>query len=169
MARRLSRDSHQAIRRSVERPQSGIRRTLLRNTAARARGSLSAEPSGVSSATAGAVAAIAGAAAHVAASIAAALFLICAPSAAADRPLAGAVPGHQHGRPLVLLGLGRHGRIAAAAHRLPGLIGELVLAAVETPAAYRARVASRLTRSDRFERGTRGSNGPGDGLRARHT
>src|SRR6266576_2317243 len=53
----------------------------------------------------------------------------------------------------VLLGLGRRGGVAAAAHRAPRLAVELVFAAVGAVARDGARVAARLALRDALQRG----------------
>ena len=59
-------------------------------------------------------------------------------------PGGGAARLQQRGGAAVLLGLGRLGRIAGAAHRAPGGARELVLAAVAAVGRDRGRVAARL-------------------------
>src|SRR4051794_5156842 len=59
----------------------------------------------------------------------------------------------------VLLGLGGRGGIAGAADRLPGLLVELVLAAVGPAPADGGGIAAGLARRDRAERAARGAGG----------
>src|SRR6266540_1069125 len=56
------------------------------------------------------------------------------PLAGAVAPGAGPAPREERRRPAILLGLGRRGGVAAAAHRAPGAAIELVLAAVAAAA-----------------------------------
>ena len=70
---------------------------------------------------------------------------------AADRPGRRAGARVEHGRAAILLGLGRRGRVAAAADARPGAVVELVLAAERAAAADGARVAARLARGDRLQ------------------
>src|SRR5689334_11669459 len=66
----------------------------------------------------------------------------------ADGPGRAALLRVEHRRAAVLLGLGGGGRIAGAADRLPGGLGELVLA-VEAVARVGRRVPARLAGGDR--------------------
>ena len=72
---------------------------------------------------------------------------------AADRPRRGPALGQQLRGDAVLLGLGRVGGVAAAAHRAPRLAVELVLAAVVAVGRDGARVAARLALCDALQRG----------------
>src|SRR4051812_19119690 len=72
-------------------------------------------------------------------------------SGAADRPVAGAAAGHEHGRAPVLLGRAGGGGVAGAADGLPGLLRELIRA-VEAVAGVRRVVAAGLALADRGER-----------------
>src|SRR5215218_167782 len=70
---------------------------------------------------------------------------------AADGPGAGAGGGVEERGAVVLLGLGRGGGVAAAAHRFPGAVVELVFAAVGPVRGDGGRVAARLAGGDRFQ------------------
>src|SRR4051812_25516016 len=70
---------------------------------------------------------------------------------AADWPGAGAGLRVEHRRPVVLLGLGGRGGVAAAAHRFPGPIVELVFAAIGPVRGNRGGVAARLAGGDRLQ------------------
>src|SRR3954470_19168866 len=85
-------------------------------------------------------------------------------SGGADRPVAGAAAGHQHGRALVLLGGAGGGGVAGAAHGLPGALRELV-GAVEAVARVGRVVAARLALADGGELATARGGGGGSVLR----
>src|SRR3954467_1240611 len=70
---------------------------------------------------------------------------------AADGPGAGAGGGVEERRAVVLLGLGRGGGVAAAAHRFPGPVVELVFAAVGAVGGDGGRIAAGLAGGDRFQ------------------
>src|SRR4029077_7186908 len=70
---------------------------------------------------------------------------------AADGPGAGAGGGVEKRCAVVLLGLRRRGRVAAAAHRGPGAVVELVFAAVGPVGGDGGRVAAGLAGGDRFQ------------------
>src|SRR5215213_5850738 len=78
---------------------------------------------------------------------------------AADRPGAGAGGGVEERGAVVLLRLGSRGGVAAAAHRFPGPVVELVFAAISAVGGDRRRVAARLTGADRFQRPHRDAEG----------
>src|SRR5215207_1541973 len=78
---------------------------------------------------------------------------------AADGPGAGAGGGVEERRSVVLLGLGSCGGVAAAPHRFPGAVVELVFAAVGAVGGDRRRVAAGLAGGDRFQRRDRDAAG----------
>src|SRR5205085_1002568 len=84
----------------------------------------------------------------------------------ADGPGVRAAALHERRGALVLLGLRGGGGVAGAADGLPGLLVELVLAAVRARRVDGARVAARLAGGDRLEAGRRRARGGrGGGLR----
>src|SRR4051794_657451 len=83
----------------------------------------------------------------------------------ADRPVAGAAAGEQHGGAPVLLGRAGRGRVAGAADRLPRGLRELIRA-IEPVAGVGGVVAAGLARADRGEHAA-GSAAAGGGRRVR--
>src|SRR3954452_4154707 len=80
-------------------------------------------------------------------------------TSAADRPGAGAGGGVEERGAVVLLGLGSRGGVAAAAHRFPGAVVELVFAAIGAVGGDGPRVSTRLTGGNRLQRRHRNSQG----------